>query len=67
MVVMRSAFKRQTTRYASTKLLQDETYDLKGLNTVSPDQVMPAGESPYTINARMYAKNDGESRVAILS
>ena len=62
---MRSAFKRQTTRYASTKLLQDETYDLKGLNTVSPDQVMPAGESPYTINARMYAKNDGESRVAI--
>lgn len=42
----------------------DERYDLKGLNLIDPDEIMPAGESPYTINSRMYARNDAESRVA---
>lgn len=44
-----------------------ETYDLQGLNQVAPDQVMPKGKSPYTINARRYARNPDENRVAIRS
>lgn len=43
----------------------DETYTLLGLNLVLPDQVMPAGQSPLADNSRMYARNDGEGRVAI--
>lgn len=42
----------------------EETYTLAGLNLITPDEIMPAGESPWTINSRMYARNDGESRVA---
>lgn len=42
----------------------EETYNLAGLNLRDPDEIMPAGESPWTINSRMYARNDGESRVA---
>lgn len=42
----------------------EETYDLAGLNLKDPDEIMPAGESPWTINSRMYARNDQESRVA---
>jgi len=43
----------------------DEVYDLRGLNLITPDQVMPLGESPYNSNCRMYARQDGETRVAI--
>lgn len=43
----------------------DETYDLRGLNLIAPDQVMPPGETPFTINSRMYARQEGEARVAI--
>ncbi|UOF80530.1 phage stabilization protein [Caudoviricetes sp.] len=50
---------------AGTSLHVDEVYDLRGLNMVTPDQVMPAGESPYLLNCRMYARQEGESRVAI--
>lgn len=42
----------------------EETYGLAGLNLRDPDEIMPDGESPWTINSRMYARNDGESRVA---
>ena len=43
----------------------DEVYDLRGLNLVAPDQVMPKGESPKADNCRMYAREEGETRVAI--
>jgi hypothetical protein len=49
---------------ATTEPKIDETYDLRGLNLITPDQIMPKGESPYTINSRMYARNDNDSRVA---
>ncbi len=42
----------------------EETYNLAGLNFRDPDEIMPPGESPYTTNSRMYARNDGEQRVA---
>ena len=63
---MRSNFNRprKAIRATSTPKL-DETYDLKGLNMVAPDQVMPAGESPYNTNARGYAREESQSRVAI--
>jgi hypothetical protein len=43
----------------------DETYRLSGLNMVAPDQLITNGESPYTINTRMFAREAGEKRVAI--
>lgn len=43
----------------------DEVYDLRGLNLITPDQVMPIGQSPYLRNCRMYARQEGETRVAI--
>lgn len=49
---------------ASSATRMDETYDLRGLNMVMPDQIMPEGESPYTINSRMYAREESDSRVA---
>jgi len=62
----RSSFGKMATQYkGSSQLIIDEQYDLKGLNMVAPDQVMPEGESPYVLNARMYARSDGDSRVAI--
>lgn len=63
---MLSAFSSPQRRpRASAKPRIDEEYDLKGVNMVAPDQVMPQGETPYAINARGYARNDGETRVAI--
>lgn len=62
---MRSSFGRtQRKVIATTEPKTDETYDLRGLNLIAPDQIMPKGESPYTINSRMYARNEGDSRVA---
>lgn len=49
--------------YKSGQVL-DETYDLRGLNLVAPDPVMPKGETPFLTNTRMYARNDNENRVA---
>lgn len=48
---------------ASSNPAVEETYDLKGLNMVAPDEIMPAGESPWTLNSRGQARNDGENRV----
>lgn len=63
---MRSSFSgNRRVAGASSSLIIDETYDLRGNNLILPDQVMKNGESPYTINSRMYAREDGESRVAI--
>ena len=56
--------RRRAIRASSTPRL-DENYDLRGLNMTSPDQVMPAGESPYNTNARGYAREEEQSRVAI--
>lgn len=50
---------------SSSRLSRDENYDLKGTNQIAPDQIMPKGESPYNLNCRSYARNDGETRVAI--
>lgn len=62
---MRSAFGASRGRItASATPVMDETYDLRGLNLVMPDQIMPAGESPNTTNSRMYAREEDESRVA---
>ena len=62
---MRSSFaKTGGSVTASSQTRVDETYDLKGLNMSVPDQIMPEGETPYTTNSRMYARNDGETRVA---
>jgi hypothetical protein len=63
---MNSAFNSSSRRVTATSTPTiDETYDLRGLNLTLPDQVMPTGESPYVINSRMYAREEGESRVAI--
>lgn len=58
------AAKGGNTRTGTSQPAVDETYDLKGLNLIAPDEIMPPGESPWTINSRMRARNDGESRVA---
>jgi hypothetical protein len=42
----------------------EETYNLRGINLVDPDEIMLPGQSPWTINSRMYARNDQENRVA---
>lgn len=62
---MRSSFHQQRRPIVSSSVPKiDENYDLRGLNLSYPDDVMPKGETPYTINSRMYARNDGETRVA---
>lgn len=55
--------RRKITSSAQPRI--DETYDLKGINLMAPDQIMPKGESPMAINCRMYARNESETRVAI--
>src|ERR1039458_7141284 len=63
---MQSAFtKKRSNPQATANPATEETYGLLGLNLRDPDEEMPAGESPWTINSRFYARNDGESRVAI--
>lgn len=62
---MLGAFTHNTKQSARTaNAAADETYNLAGLNLRDPDEIMPAGETPYTINSRMYARNDAENRVA---
>jgi hypothetical protein len=43
----------------------DEVYDLRGVNLSDPDMVRLESESPKADNCRMYARQDGETRVAI--
>lgn len=63
---MQSSFSRSGGRITSSSARSvDEVYNLLGLDMVHPDQVMADTETPYTINARLYARQDGESRVAI--
>lgn len=63
---MRSNFSRpRRTTSAGSKPQIDEQYDLRGLNVTDPDQVMEQHHSPFLLNTRMYARNDGEKRVAI--
>ena len=64
---MRSNFGRSRRQAPSSgaRSVIDENYDLKGLNLVAPDQVMPAGETPFAINNRRYADNDDETSVAM--
>jgi hypothetical protein len=61
---MRSAFGRQRSAGATSSPNIDEFYGFRGLNLTDPDEEMSPGDSPWTINSRMYARNDGESRVA---
>lgn len=62
---MRSAFSPSNpVKPTTSNAAADETYDLKGVNQRDPDEIMASGESPFTINTRMYARNDDESRVA---
>ena len=65
---MLSAFNRPNRRIQSTSTSRlDEMYNLRGLNMTLPDQIMPEGETPYTINSRGYARESEQSRVAIRS
>jgi hypothetical protein len=61
---MQSAFTPRMNPQATSSPAVEETYDLKGLNLITPDAVMPAGESPWTINSRSYARDEGDTRVA---
>lgn len=63
---MKSSFSRSRRGKTTSATPQiDENYDLKGLNLVAPDQVIPAGETPFAINNRRYADNDDETSVAM--
>lgn len=63
---MQSNFQRTgRKRRRAADIRIDETYDLRGLNQLAPDQVMPNNESPFTTNARMYAADIEEASVAI--
>ena len=63
---MRSSFSsRRRSAPANKQTTLDENYDLKGLNLVAPDQVMPPGETPFAVNCRRYADNSQETAVAI--
>jgi len=53
---------KRTVPQTSSKAI-DEFYGLRGLDMTTPDEEMLPGNSPWTINSRMYARNDGESRV----
>lgn len=61
---MKSEFSIQRPKAPIAPAIVDENYGLAGLNLRDPDAIMPAGESPWTINSRMYARNDGDQRVA---
>lgn len=63
---MRSQFSKRSAQRitASSVTGMDETYDLRGLNLKDPDQIMPKGESPMTLNSRMYARETDATRVA---
>lgn len=55
----------------SSQRSSDITYNLRGLNMVTPDQIIDdqsktAGQSPYVINSRMYAQ-DESPRTSIAS
>lgn len=50
---------------SSSRTIIDETYDLRGLDQLRPDQVMAETSTPHALNSRMYARDDGDSRVAI--
>ena len=56
---------RMSTKKTGTTPFKDEIYDLRGLDVATPDQVMEPHSSPFLLNCRMYARNDGEKRVAI--
>lgn len=64
---MQSNFNSRRTVKVSSSSIEtvDETYDLRGLNLSVPDVIIPKGETPHTTNARMYARQEGESKVAI--
>jgi hypothetical protein len=63
---MQSAFSASASKRpaAGSNPAVEETYDLKGMNMVTPDSITPPGESPWTINSRMHARDDGDERVA---
>jgi hypothetical protein len=62
---MQSAFgPKRGNPQATAQPAVEETYDLRGLDFITPDELMVAGRSPWTINSRMRARNDGENRVA---
>lgn len=71
----------RNTRIGSTgnaptsQTAKDEVYALSGLNMVTPDQIIDTatrrynkvylGQSPYTINSRMLARDSGEQRSSV--
>lgn len=63
---MRSNFstkRKRTTRTAQPNV--DETYDLRGLNITSPDQVIPKGEAKKVQNARMYQDETSSEQTSV--
>lgn len=61
---MQSLFTSPRPNAQITNASVDETYTLAGLNLRDPDEIMTGGETYFTINSRMFARNDDESRVA---
>lgn len=61
---MRSGMTAKRTVPQTAAAAIDEFYGLRGLDMTTPDEEMVLGDTPFTINSRMYARNDGESRVA---
>lgn len=60
---MRSGLTSQRKVTATAAPAIDEFYGLRGLDMTTPDEEMLLGNSPWTINSRMYARNVGENRV----
>lgn len=60
---MRSGLTSQRKVTATAAPAIDEFYGLRGLDMTTPDEEMLLGNTPWTINSRMYARNVGENRV----
>lgn len=60
---MRSSLTSQRKVTATAAPAIDEFYGLRGLDMTTPDEEMLLGNTPWTINSRMYARNVGENRV----
>ncbi len=61
---MASSFARRTPQRRASRVGKFESYNFKGLNLVAPDQVMPVGEVPHSLNSRSYAKETTDKRVS---
>lgn len=56
---------------ATARPMKDEVYDLRGLNMVTPDQIIDggklSGETPYALNFRMFSEESEDQRTAVMT